>query len=91
MKVPLKIKIFMWFLHRKVILTKDNLTKRNWEGCKTCVFCDKDESIQHLFFECPLAKIVWHLVFMIFSISPPANVTNLLGNLLSGIAKKDLM
>ena len=30
MKVPLKIKIFMWFLHRKVILTKDNLRKRNW-------------------------------------------------------------
>jgi hypothetical protein len=29
MKVPLKIKIFMWFLHRKVILTKDNLIKRN--------------------------------------------------------------
>jgi hypothetical protein len=27
MKVPLKINIFMWFLHRKVILTKDNLIK----------------------------------------------------------------
>jgi hypothetical protein len=30
MKVPLKIKIFMWFVHRKEILTKDNLVKRNW-------------------------------------------------------------
>jgi hypothetical protein len=29
MKVPLKIKIFMWVFHRKVILTKDNLLKRN--------------------------------------------------------------
>jgi hypothetical protein len=28
-KVPLKIRIFMWFLHRKVILTKDNLLKQN--------------------------------------------------------------
>jgi hypothetical protein len=27
MKVPLKIKIFIWFRHRKVILTKDNLIK----------------------------------------------------------------
>jgi hypothetical protein len=27
MKVPLKIKIVMWFLHRKVTLTKDNLTR----------------------------------------------------------------
>ena len=26
-KVPMKIKIFMWFLHRKVILTKENLVK----------------------------------------------------------------
>jgi len=28
-KVPLKIRIFIWFLHRKEILTKDNLVKRN--------------------------------------------------------------
>jgi hypothetical protein len=44
-KVPLKIKIFMWFFHRKVILTKHNMLKRNWQGNTTCVFCDKDESI----------------------------------------------
>ena len=28
LKIPLKIKVFMWFLHKKVILTKDNLAKR---------------------------------------------------------------
>ena len=28
-KVPLKIKVFMWFVHKQVILTKDNLVKRN--------------------------------------------------------------
>jgi hypothetical protein len=49
-KVPLKIRIFMWFLHRKVILTKDNLIKRNWHGNTKCSFCDHDETIQHLFF-----------------------------------------
>jgi hypothetical protein len=27
-KVPLKICIFMWFLYKKMILTKDNLAKR---------------------------------------------------------------
>lgn len=31
-KVPLKIRIFMWFLSNKVLLTKDNLAKRNWNG-----------------------------------------------------------
>jgi hypothetical protein len=90
-KVPLKIKIFMWFLHHKVILTKDNLAKRKWQGCKKCAFCDKDESIQHLFFECPLAKIIWRIIFMTFSLAPPKNITNLFGNWLSGIAKKDLV
>jgi hypothetical protein len=30
MKVPLKISIFMCFLHKKVILIKDNLLKRSW-------------------------------------------------------------
>ena len=58
-KVPLKIRIFMWFLNRKVILTKDNLAKRNWNGNKCCSFCDAEETIQHLFFECPFAKLVW--------------------------------
>ena len=29
-KVTLKIKVFMWFVHKQVILTKDNLTKHNW-------------------------------------------------------------
>jgi hypothetical protein len=90
-KAPLKIKIFMWFLHHKVILTKDNLAKRKWQGCKKCAFCDKDESIQHLFFECPLAKIIWRIIFMTFSLAPPKNITNLFGNWLSGIAKKDLV
>ena len=28
-KVPLRIKIFMWFVHKRVILTKDNLVKKN--------------------------------------------------------------
>jgi hypothetical protein len=32
-KVPLKIIIFMWFLHHKIPLRKDNLAKRKWQGC----------------------------------------------------------
>jgi hypothetical protein len=33
LKVPLKIKIFMWYM-KEVVLTKDNLAKRNWGGNK---------------------------------------------------------
>ena len=37
MKIPLKIKIFAWYLRRGVTLTRDNLAKRNWNGPKYCV------------------------------------------------------
>jgi hypothetical protein len=91
MKVPLKIRIFMWFLHRKVILTKDNLVKRNWQGCVKCCFCDQDETIQHLFIDCPFAKMLWRIVFLTFNIPPPANITNLFGNWLNGVANCSLV
>jgi mannosylglycoprotein endo-beta-mannosidase len=87
-KVPLKIRIFMWFLHRKVILTKDNLARRNWQGPKTCCFCDQDETIQHLFFQCPFAKVIWRIVHMAFGVSAPKNITNIFGNWLQGVDKR---
>ncbi|WVZ64246.1 hypothetical protein U9M48_013798 [Paspalum notatum var. saurae] len=31
-RVPLKVKKNLWYLKREVILTKDNLAKRNWKG-----------------------------------------------------------
>ena len=50
LKAPLKIKIFLWYLRRGVVLTKDNLTKRNWQGNQQCCFCHENKTIQHLFF-----------------------------------------
>nr|ABF96840.1 retrotransposon protein, putative, LINE subclass [Oryza sativa Japonica Group] len=32
LRIPLKIKIFLWYLKNGVILTKDNLAKRKWKG-----------------------------------------------------------
>jgi hypothetical protein len=32
LKIPLKIKICMWYLQKEVVLIKDNLAKRNWNG-----------------------------------------------------------
>ncbi|WVZ62675.1 LOW QUALITY PROTEIN: hypothetical protein U9M48_012391 [Paspalum notatum var. saurae] len=48
LKVPHKIKIFIWLLFRRVILTKDNLIRRHWQCSKQCCFCSADETIQHL-------------------------------------------
>jgi hypothetical protein len=91
MMVPLKVRVLMRFLYRKLILTKDNLTKRNWTGNEKCCFCDDKESIQHLFFECPFAKIIWCIIHMTFGLTPSKNVINLFGNWLKRIPKNDLV
>jgi hypothetical protein len=57
-RLPLKIIIFLWYLRRGVILTKDNLINRMWKGDPTCSFCGKQEGIQHLFFEWRVARFV---------------------------------
>jgi hypothetical protein len=58
-KIPLKIKIFMWYINKEVVLTKDNLAKRNWDGNKQCRFCQHDKTIQHLCFYCYYARFIW--------------------------------
>ena len=54
LKLPLKVKVFLWFLHQGIILTKDNLVRRNWHGNEKCCYCSNNETIQHLFF-----SVIW--------------------------------
>jgi hypothetical protein len=58
-KLPLKIQIFMWQMFNNATPTRDILGHRGWPGNPTCSFCDQRETIQHLFFSCPVAKVVW--------------------------------
>jgi hypothetical protein len=51
-----------------VVLTKDNLARRNWNGNKLCVFCSTSESIQHLFFDCHFDRFLWRAVQINFNI-----------------------
>jgi hypothetical protein len=74
LKLPLKIKIFMWFLLKGVILTKDNLLKRHWRGDHRCCFCDNNETIQHMFFDCHVARFVWRIFTMTFGLRPPKDI-----------------
>ena len=53
--------------------------KRNWTGSTRCSFCDKDESIKHLFLDCPLAKKLWRTVHLAFNITPPNTINTLFG------------
>lgn len=68
-KIPQKIKIFMWLIHNNAILTRDNLIKRKWPGDASCVFCNDLESIDHIFFLCPVAKVIWGVIATSFGAS----------------------
>jgi hypothetical protein len=61
-KIPMKVMIFMWLICANAILTKDNLSRKNWQGDKRCFFCNVFESIEHLFFDCYMARYIWSLV-----------------------------
>jgi hypothetical protein len=79
-KLLLKIKVFLWYLKQGVILTKDNLVKRNWKGSVQCCFCSSNETIQHLFFDCHMARLMWSIVCMPFGIQPPSSIADLFGS-----------
>jgi hypothetical protein len=57
---------FMWLVEQRAILTKDNMLVRNWQGDPSCYFCDSLETVDHLFFECPTAKVIWGIVALCF-------------------------
>ncbi|KAG8045329.1 hypothetical protein GUJ93_ZPchr0008g13376 [Zizania palustris] len=78
LRIPLKIKLFLWLTLKNKILTKDNLLKRGWKGgSKNCFFCGKDEFVQHLFFDCVVIRFVWSLLKIGFNIGPFANQDHL--------------
>ena len=58
-RVPPKIHFFLWLIAHNKILTRDNLAKRQQLDNLTCVFCAENETVDHLLFECVVAKAIW--------------------------------
>jgi hypothetical protein len=54
-KIPLKIKIFLWYLRKGVVLTKDNLARRQWQGCTKCCFL-----VHRKLFNICFLTVLWH-------------------------------
>jgi hypothetical protein len=77
LSLPLKIKIFLWYLKRGLVLTKDNLIRRNWRGVERCMFCAQSETIQHLFFDYHCTKFIWKNVHIAFNIQKPLSILHL--------------
>lgn len=73
-KLPLKIKIFIWLVLRNAIPTRDNLARRRWQGSTRCSFCEEEETILHLFFDCVSARVIWSIVaFVVGAGNKPTN------------------
>jgi hypothetical protein len=85
LKISLRLKVFGWYLRKGVVLTKDNLAKRNWYGIKKYVFCHQNETIKHLFFYCRFARSIWSVIQVASTLFQPSSITNVFGNWLNRI------
>jgi hypothetical protein len=56
----------MLLMEQNVILTKDNLIRKKWQGNPNCYMCGELESVDHLFFSCPVAKVTWGVIALCF-------------------------
>jgi hypothetical protein len=89
LKVSLKIKKILWYLQQGVILTKDNLLRRNWKGSKTCVFCNSNETIQHFFFDCHHVRNIWRVVYITIGLQSPSSISHMFRSWLSRVNSKE--
>jgi hypothetical protein len=85
--MSLKIKVFVWFLKKKVLLTQDNLSKRKSNGSTKYCLSNSEATVNHHFISCPFAKLVWHVVDDTFDIHHRL-ILQLYGNWVNGIDRK---
>lgn len=67
-KIPPKIKVFLWLAVRNSVLTKDNLIKGGWGEGSKCVFCGAGETVDHLLLHCSVAKFLWSILQCTFNL-----------------------
>jgi hypothetical protein len=81
--VPPKIQFFLWLLSHNKLATVDNLNKKGMKKPEKCVFCEENESISHLFFECSVGKFIWKTVSEFLGMEVGADYTSIASKWLS--------
>jgi len=79
----MKIKLFIWIVHQRKILTWENLLKKGFTGPSKCYLCgSQEETMDHLLNFCPFISIMWEWVASIFRHSDRdrLNISNTLKN-----------
>jgi hypothetical protein len=65
--IPPRMHVFLWLLSNNKLLTRDNLQKQRKVDDLTCLFCNEQETVDHLFFCCVIAKHLWEIVSSLFN------------------------
>ncbi|RVX20823.1 Protein HUA2-like 3 [Vitis vinifera] len=66
---PPKVGFFAWEASWGKVLTLDQLKKRRWSLPNRCLLCcAADETIDHLLIHCTKSKVLWDLLFTLFSV-----------------------
>eukprot|EP00253_Pinus_taeda_P022226 PITA_22226 len=79
----MKIKLFMWLVHHRKILTWDNIRKRGMLGPSKCQLCEaQEETMEHLLNSCIFTARLWDIFATIFNQSDrdKESITNTLNN-----------
>jgi len=64
----MKIKLFIWLVHQRKILTWDNLLKKVFAGPSKFYLCgSQEEMMDHLLNLCPFTSTMWEWVASIFT------------------------
>jgi hypothetical protein len=58
-RVPPKIRVFLWQLIRGRLPSAEQVAKRHGPSDGRCALCQEIEDCNHIFFSCPIAKLMW--------------------------------
>lgn len=59
--MPPKVRIFIWCSLLNILLTKDNLNRRDISQLGGCTICGANETVSHVLLQCPMATSSWSL------------------------------
>lgn len=65
-----KVRMFLWLVSKKVILTRPRLQARGWSGLNICVLCKKNaKTIKHSLLSCEYASMLWAKCASMFNLN----------------------
>eukprot|EP00253_Pinus_taeda_P028919 PITA_28919 len=90
----MKIKLFMWLVHHRKILTWDNIRKRGMLGPSRCQLCEaQEETMEHLLNSCIFTSRLWDFFATLFKQSDrdTNSITNTLNNWRNNVSNNEVL